>query len=187
MIVNIIATHCKNNGIGKNNSLLWNNKSDLAKFKKLTTGNNNNAIIMGKNTFKSLNRENGLENRDNLILSKSLTIDKLHGKNIVKTFENINILENFVNLQNYDEIWVIGGEPIYKLFFDNYQKTENSIFNINEIYITYIDAPFKCDTYFPLLKEYKQTQELYFYSKSLVNIGNELNNYNIYDIRYKYI
>ena len=33
MIVNIIVAYSKNNGIGKNNELLWNIKSDMQKFK----------------------------------------------------------------------------------------------------------------------------------------------------------
>ena len=57
MIVNIIVAYCNNNGIGKDNSLVWNIKTDMAKFKKLTIGNANNAVIMGKNTFISLNNE----------------------------------------------------------------------------------------------------------------------------------
>jgi len=187
MIVNIIVAHCKNNGIGKNNTLLWNIKSDMAKFKKLTIGNNNNAIIMGKNTYESLNNTNGLANRDNLILSNSLIIDKLNGKNIIKTFNNLNDINDFVKLKNYDELWIIGGEQIYKLFLDNYKKEENSIYNINEIIITYIDKEFDCDTYFPNLKEYTQKHNLYFYSKNILK--NELikdSNYNIYEIIYKY-
>ena len=72
MIVNIIVAYCKNNGIGKDNTLLWNIKEDMAKFKRLTLGNKNNAVIMGRKTYESLNNIDGLANRDNLILSKSL-------------------------------------------------------------------------------------------------------------------
>ena len=122
MIVNIIVAYCNNNGIGKDNSLVWNIKSDMIKFKKLTIGNGNNAIIMGKNTFISLNNELGLDNRTNLILSKSLSIDKYNGTSRIKSFETIQSLEEFVKMQNYDIIWVIGGEQIYKLFLDNYKK-----------------------------------------------------------------
>ena len=166
MIVNIIVAHSKNNGIGKNNQLLWNIKSDMQKFKKLTTGNNNNAVIMGKNTYISLNNENGLSNRDNLILSKSLVLDKLHGKNIIKTFKTLDDINDFIKLKNYDEIWIIGGEQIYKLFLDNYKKEENSIYNINKIIITYIDKEYDCDTYFPNLKNYaiSESNNLNFYS-----------------------
>ena len=75
MIVNIIVAYCKNRGLGKNNTLLWDVKSDMAKFKKLTSGDGNNAIIMGRKTFESLNNSKGLVARDNLILSKSLLLD----------------------------------------------------------------------------------------------------------------
>ena len=187
MIINIIVAHSKNNGIGKNNALLWNIKSDMAKFKKLTVGDNNNAIIMGKNTFESLNNENGLSNRDNLILSKSLIIDKLHGKNIIKNFSDISYLQDFIKLKNYDVVWVIGGEQIYKLFLDNYKKEENSIYNINEIIITYIDKEYDCDTYFPSLKDYIDKNNLYFYSKMLHNVIDKSIDFNIYDINYKYM
>ena len=189
MIVNIIVAYSKNNGIGKNNELLWNIKSDMQKFKKLTIGNNNNAIIMGKNTFESLNNENGLSNRDNLILSKSLVLDKLNGKNIVKSFTDISYLHDFIKLKNYDELWVIGGEQIYKLFLDNYKKEENNIFNINSIYITYIDKEFACDSYFPNLKNYviSESNNLNFYSKMLHKTIDKNFEYNIYDIIYKYI
>ena len=46
MNINIIVAYCKNNGIGYNNNMPWKIKSDLQKFKSMTIGNNNNAIIM---------------------------------------------------------------------------------------------------------------------------------------------
>ena len=53
----IVATD-QNNGIGKDNSLPWQLKSDLKYFFKMTTQVNNpayqNAIIMGRNTYNSL-------------------------------------------------------------------------------------------------------------------------------------
>ena len=75
MNYNIIVAICENNGIGYNNSLPWNIKEDLKIFSKLTRGNNNNAIIMGRNTFESL-PNNFLPKRDNLVLSESLKIDE---------------------------------------------------------------------------------------------------------------
>ena len=135
MIVNIIVAYCKNRGLGKNNALLWDIKSDMAKFKKLTIGDANNAIIMGRKTFESLNNNKGLVARDNLILSKSLTLDNSDSKNCVKTFTTLEQLEEFVKTKNYSELWIIGGAEIYELFLNNYKKEEGSIFNINEIII----------------------------------------------------
>jgi dihydrofolate reductase len=197
MIVNIIAAYCKNGGLGKNNELVWNIKSDMAKFKKLTIGNGNNAIIMGRKTFESLNKVKGLINRDNLILSKSLKIDEYNGKNCVKSFTTLEQLDDYVKTKNYSELWVIGGAEIYELFLNNYKKQENSIFNINEIIITYIDNDYDCDCYFPDLNNYIDKYNLLFYSKNIIN-NNEKNDandpslvckqsYNIYEIIYKFI
>jgi dihydrofolate reductase len=189
MIVNIIVAISKNNGIGKNNALLWNIKEDMAKFKRLTTGNKNNAIIMGRKTYESLNNVNGLANRDNLILSKSLTINKINSTNstnIVKTFESLQSLEDFVKSKNYDEVWIIGGEQIYKLFLTNHNN-KNTIFNINEIIITYIEKEFVCDSYFPNLEDYTKIYNLYFYSKNIVKTVDATINYNVYDIVYKFL
>ena len=94
MFVNIIVAYSTNKGIGKDNSLPWKIVSDLKKFKNLTTGNKNNAIIMGKNTYLSLNNRS-LPNRDNLILSSSLRIDKIdENNNITRSLKNeINLKE----------------------------------------------------------------------------------------------
>jgi dihydrofolate reductase len=186
MIVNIIVAYCKNNGIGKDNSLVWHLKDDMAKFKRLTTGNKNNAVIMGRKTYESINNVNGLPNRDNLILSKSLTINKQNDKNIVKTFETLQILEDFVKSKNYDEVWIIGGEEIYKLFLTNHNN-KNTIFNINEIIITYIDKEFECDSYFPNLEHYTKIYNLYFYSKNIIKNKDTSINYNVYEIVYKFL
>jgi len=186
MIVNIIVAYCKNNGIGKDNTLLWNIKEDMAKFKRLTLGNKNNAVIMGRKTYESLNKVDGLANRDNLILSKSLQIDKINNKNIVKTFESLQNLETFVMSKNYDEVWIIGGEEIYKLFLTNH-SVKNTIFTINEIIITYIEKEFICTSFFPNLEDYTKIYNLYFYSKNIVKIKDTSINYNIYEICYKFL
>ena len=115
--INIISAYCKNNGIGFNNSMPWYFKSDLHKFKKLTTGNKNDAIVMGNNTWNSLNNKS-LKYRDNLILSRTITIDYLDNNNITKSFDNIDKLYKFLLLKEYENIWIIGGESIYKLFFN---------------------------------------------------------------------
>ena len=190
MIVNIIVAYCKNRGLGKNNALLWDIKSDMAKFKSLTSGNGNNAIIMGRKTFESLNNVKGLANRDNLILSKSLVLDNCDSKNCVKTFTTLELLEEFVKTKNYCQVWIIGGAEIYELFLNNYRKQENSIFNINELIITYLDTDFECDCYFPDLNNYIDKHNLYFYSKNIINNNSNATskqNYNIYEIIYKFI
>ena len=120
MNINIIVAICKNNGIGIKNTLPWKVKSDLLKFKNLTTGKNKNAIIMGKNTWTSINSK-GLPNRDNLILSSTIDIDTINANsnNISKSFNNIEKLEDFVEEKKYEEVWIIGGEKIYNYFLND--------------------------------------------------------------------
>ena len=70
MKFNIIVAMDKNRGIGLNNQLPWSFKEDMTYFKNLTKGAGNNAIIMGKNTYHSINK--ALPLRDNIVLSTSL-------------------------------------------------------------------------------------------------------------------
>tara|TARA_B100001093_G_scaffold354108_1_gene338600 strand:+ start:5241 stop:5768 length:528 start_codon:yes stop_codon:yes gene_type:complete len=174
MDINIIVAYCKNNGIGLNNSMPWKISSDLKKFKKLTQGDGNNAIIMGKNTWLSLNC-NPLTKRDNLILSTSLNIDIVHSNNIGKSFKNIEDLKDFLYSKKYTTVWIIGGENIYKQFIDS------EIFKINNIYVTYIDEVFDCDTYFPKIN----LEKFHLKSISLHEQNNMNNEFNIYDIIYE--
>jgi dihydrofolate reductase len=139
MNYNIIVAICENNGIGYNNSLPWNIKEDLKIFSKLTKGNNNNAIIMGRNTFESL-PNNFLPKRDNLILSSSIIIDEKREDNIIKTFDNINSIIEFCNSKNYQEVWIIGGQLIYESFL------RKNI--INKLFITKINKKYLCDKFF---------------------------------------
>ena len=169
--INIIVAYCKNNGIGIENGLPWKITSDLQKFRKLTTGNKNNCIIMGKNTWLSLESK-PLKNRDNLILTTSLKINITNNNNMSKSFKNIDELYNFLEKRKYDNIWIIGGESIYKLFLGN------SLFNVEYIYVTYIEENITCDTFFPKL----DTKLFSFFSKSIHNYDISSN---VYDIIYK--
>ena len=140
MNYNIIVAICENNGIGYNNGLPWNIKEDLKIFSKLTRGNNNNnAIIMGRNTFESL-PNNFLPKRDNLILSSSIIIDEKREDNIIKTFDNVDAIFNFCNNKKYEQVWVIGGQLIYETFI------KKNI--VNKLFITKINKKYLCDKFF---------------------------------------
>lgn len=133
----IIVAVDKDFGIGLNNSLPWNYKSDMLFFKEMTKGQGNNAVVMGKNTYLSIGRP--LPGRKNIILSTSL---KDVSKNI-DIFQNINDLCEFCKDKNYDSVWIIGGESIYRQFLE--------LKLINVIYLTEIDRKYECDTFFPKL------------------------------------
>jgi dihydrofolate reductase len=140
----LIVAMSNDGGIGKDGSLPWKIKEDLAFFSKTTKGEKNNAIIMGKNTWKSLG-EKHLPFRDNYILSSTLIIDKEISGNVVKSFQNVESLDAHIETINrkYDDIWVIGGAEVYKQYLNDDK--------IGTCYITHIDHIFDCDTFFPML------------------------------------
>ena len=131
-MISIISAIAKNNEIGQKNTLLWNLPADMKHFREITSGH---TIIMGQKTFESIGRP--LPNRRNIIL----TLDKnylRHGVDVVYSLEE---LENLLKEERKDEeIFIIGGGMIYKLFIEKAEK----------LYITHVDAEFPdADTFFP--------------------------------------
>lgn len=127
-MISIIAAIGKNNALGRGNDLIWHIKEDLKNFKNLTMGK---YIVMGKNTYESLPKH--LEERKYIVLSSSLS-------NIENglLFNDFNKLLEFI--KNVDEeVMVIGGSSIYKLFLPLADK----------LYLTEIDSEEKADVYFP--------------------------------------
>jgi len=142
----IIVATCKNNGIGYCNALPWSIREDLRHFSKLTKGNGNNAIIMGKKTWKSIGSK-PLPNRDHFILSTTMHDDDL---TIPSTTNNQTFLCKHIDEvdlkcreNKYENVWIIGGESIYKQFLERNCVTE--------CILTFIDHDFECDTFFPSL------------------------------------
>ena len=149
---NIIVAFDNNRGIGKNNTIPWYFSEDLKYFSKMTKGTNNNAIIMGKNTWTSLTKP--LLGRDNLILSTTLDITNNSPKNnYIKTFKTLEELELFCIDQNYTNVWIIGGGQIYNDFLNN--NNIDKIDKIDKIYATIINNNYNCDVFFPKLDELK--------------------------------
>ena len=163
MSFKLIVAVSKNYGIGINNELPWNISEDLKHFSKTTKGNGNNAIVMGRNTWDSFNGRH-LKKRDHLILSTSLSIDNITScadadGEIIKSFSTIDKLIDFINNKKYEDVWIIGGESIYKSFLE--------LNLISECYVTFVDNSYECDTFFPieLLKEWNFDDPVFINTK----------------------
>lgn len=148
--MNIIVAACKNKGIGIGNKLPWRLKNELNYFKKVTIGDGNNAIVMGKNTWMGLDK--CLPKRDNFVISRTLPID-YHFKRIhPEKYTDINVLTHserlyeLIKKETYDEVFIIGGEKLYKGVINNKL--------LNTIYYTNIHNDFNCDTFFPEIPPY---------------------------------
>ena len=142
----IIVALCKNYGIGLNNKLPWKIRHDLIYFKNKTIGDGNNAVLMGKNTWNSLPKK-PLPNRMNCVLSTSLNLDT----NNSKSFKNSKDFDEYIEKNNFDDVWVIGGEKIYNKYIYHPK--------VNELYITKIRNDILCDTYFPEIPFYFELSE----------------------------
>ena len=135
----IIVAYDRNRAIGVSNTLPWAGKmkTDMARFKQLTTGN---AIIMGRKTFESIGR--ALPGRQNIVLS-SKAIDVAD----VQVVDNLD--KAYAAVQPGAETYVIGGGQIYALARDT----------VDEILATEIDAAIEgADAFFPVLgPEWRET------------------------------
>ena len=131
----IIVAIGKNSEIGKGNKLLWYIPEDLKNFKEITTGK---TVIMGRKTFESIGRP--LPNRKNIVLSKNGDKESFEQKGI-ELYQNLeNLIADYKNSE--EEIFIIGGEQIYKEFL---QKEL-----ISRMYISYVDfSDLEADAYFP--------------------------------------
>ena len=154
----MIAACSKHSVIGINNKLPWTLRGDLSLFAKKTIGGGNNAIIMGRKTWQSM--PTFLPKRDNFVLSKTMPPEFLRypSGNQCGFFPTIDAIKEKCKKENYDTIWIIGGETIYKQFIND--------INLTEIHITDINYDFDGDTCFPpipptftLLSQSKDYQE----------------------------
>lgn len=141
MILSIISAIGNNNEIGKANTLLWDLPADMKHFRETTSGH---PVVMGQRTFESLGVATDgtagrpLPKRRNIIL----TLDKKfkrEGIEIVYSLDELNkLLKN--TTEKDEEIFIIGGGQIYKLFIDTADR----------LYITHVEVSFPdADTYFP--------------------------------------
>lgn len=147
MVYKIIVATCNNNGIGINNKLPWPTiKEDMKMFSKLTIGNGNNAIIMGRKTYESIGKP--LKNRMNIILSSTLKINE----NNVVSMNSINDIFNYCIKKDFEDVWIIGGEKIYSLFIN--------LDIVKEIYQTKIYKDYQCDSFFPEIKNKYNLKEI---------------------------
>ena len=159
MKISIISAVSENLGIGKDGDLPWHIPEDLKFFRRKTI---NNIVLMGLNTFKSLNYK-PLKNRINIVLAdleyikkNNLSSKLFKNKNFFKNYdENTEIyLDSLTKTYNLlkelkktkKDLYIIGGASIYNQFLTS--------FNINYLYITQIYKDFKCDVKFPIIPEY---------------------------------
>lgn len=128
-MISIIVAISDDNGIGRNNDLLWNIPEDLKRFKRLTMGK---MIIMGKKTWESLPKK-PLPGRTNVVITD------VPGEKIENAVMAYSIEEAASKCTGNDEAFIIGGGSIYRQFLPLADR----------LYITHVHKTTPADIYFP--------------------------------------
>ncbi|MBQ6275094.1 MAG: dihydrofolate reductase [Bacteroidales bacterium] len=127
--ITMIVAVAENGAIGKDNNLLWHISGDLKRFKAITTGH---SIIMGRKTYLSFPKH-PLPDRKNIILTS--------GDSIFEGAYTAKNIEQALALCDSDEVFIIGGESVYRQFLPCTTK----------IYLTRVHRSYEADTFFPTL------------------------------------
>ena len=153
----LIACFNKKRVLGKDGHLIWRIGNDMANFKRQTLGN---VVIMGRKTFESLPNNEPLKDRVNIII----TNNEEYGVNA--EFKNVYIVHSVKDAVELcdaffgdKEVFVIGGESIYRQFME-----ENLV---DEMRLTIVNDDADGDAVFP---EYNEN-DWYVYYKSMAQVS----------------
>ena len=134
--MNLIAAVDKNWAIGKDNGLLVSIPADMKFFRETTTGK---VVVMGRKTLESFPNGLPLKNRINIVL----TTDHSYQVKDAVIVHSKEELEEELKKYNSEDIYVIGGESVYRLLLDA----------CDTAHITKIDYAYEADAFFPNLDE----------------------------------
>ncbi|MCR5581660.1 MAG: dihydrofolate reductase [Pseudobutyrivibrio sp.] len=134
--MNLIVAVDKNWAIGKNNQLLVSIPDDMKFFRSTTM---NKVVVMGRKTLESFPNGKPLKNRVNIVLTRDMSYQVKDAIVVHSKEELMKELEKY----NQEDIYVIGGESIYRLLLDDCHRA----------FVTYVDYAYDADTYFPNLDE----------------------------------
>ena len=149
--LSLISAIGENNELGYNNELLWRIKEDLEFYKKMTMGK---YVICGRNTFESMPLK-AFDGRYPIVISSR----KIDNYVDVLSFDDIDKVLDFIELNNDKDFMVIGGSSIYEAFLPY----------VNTMYLTEISSSKRADAYFPWFdKDDWNIEELDDYSNSEV-------------------
>ncbi|MBI4033470.1 dihydrofolate reductase [Candidatus Saccharibacteria bacterium] len=129
MISTIVAV-AKNGVIGKEGGMPWHLPAELARFKEVTM---DHPIIMGRKTHESIGR--ALPGRTNIVITRNKNFEA-EGCEVVGSLEEG--IELAKRAEGGDEIFIIGGEQIYK----------EAMPKLGRIYLTKVDADVEGDKFF---------------------------------------
>lgn len=141
MIISAIVAFGNNREIGKDNQIPWYLPNDLKWFKKTTI---NHHVLMGRKNFEAMGKP--LPKRTNIVLTRNPFFLATGCLVVHSLEEGLELAES----HGVDELFIIGGEQIYRAFIPYYDK----------LYLTEIDIDIPgADTFFPEIDLADYTQK----------------------------
>ena len=134
--MNLIVAVDKNWAIGKDNKLLVSIPQDMKFFRETTIGK---VVVMGRKTLETFPGGQPLKQRTNIVL----TTDKSYSVKDAIVVHTIDELLEELKKYNDEDIFVIGGESIYRQMLPHCALA----------HVTKINHAYEADTYFPNLDE----------------------------------
>src|SRR5687768_6394763 len=134
----------KNGVIGKDGTLPWRLKSDLAIFRATTMGK---PVIMGRKTWESLPKR-PLVGRMNIVLSRDGSFEP-KGAVVCEEFsEAVSMAREQAEEDGVGEVCVIGGASLFELALPKARR----------LYLTEVDAEVEGDVVLPPIDESRWTE-----------------------------
>ncbi len=135
--MNLIVAVDKNWAIGLDNKLLVSIPDDMKYFRQHTVGK---VIVMGRKTLESFPGGQPLKQRTNIVLTQDKSYKAPEGVVLVHSLDE---LDEEISKYPSEDIYVIGGESIYKQLLD-----KCDVAHITKIYYEYL-----ADAHFPNLDD----------------------------------
>ena len=140
---NIIVTIDGGNGMSKDGKIPGNSLSNGKFTRDITMGNGKNAVLMGRNTYESIPLEHRpLVGRHCVVISKTMRQEFHNNITVCPT-----ILDAFLTIgsciKSYEEIFIMGGEQIYKEILRDF------MYLCKRIIVTKFKMDYECELFFP--------------------------------------
>lgn len=139
-----VAVIDRNRAIGRGGELLCRLPGDLAHFKKTTLGK---TVIMVRKTLDSLPGGKPLPGRNTVVLSRKARLGRFYDDGNFSGFFLSSPEEVLAYIENElrgEEVYIAGGEQIYRLFLDR----------CDELILTELEHAFPdADAYFPEFRD----------------------------------
>lgn len=155
----VVVAVDNNWAIGNKNQLLVSIPNDHKNFRKLTI---EKVVVLGRKTLETFPQGQPLSGRTNIILSRDPGY-KVNGAIVVNSIE---ALLDELKKYNTDDVYIIGGDSIYKQMLPY----------CDEAIVTKVDHNYEADAYFPNLDKMPEWK-----------IVNESDDETYFDLDYKFV